>query len=274
LTPPLVDTLIPTRISTWNWIDMPFIIVADHRSQEIERRELSGPIVIGRSPECDVPIRDILLSRRHCAMERIGDAWVIADLGSKNGTRVNGELINRHILHDADVIRIGRSRLAFREGLFVPAPPDVKHARQRPSDPLEAMSGTLSGFRFNEDEEEKLDQRVLDTFPRPKPRPNEPRAYQNEQLYTMIADIASSAWDSMLTEPEHRDRKAPLPQPKVEKDDLPLQVTPELKEPSPVLTEKKRIDWKVITQDVVAVLYILLTLIVTGTGVWVISRGW
>src|SRR5205085_9557492 len=61
-----------------------------------------------RSADCDLAIRDILLSRKHCALERIGDAWIITDLSSKNGTRVNSEAITRHILHDSDVIRIGR----------------------------------------------------------------------------------------------------------------------------------------------------------------------
>ena len=114
---------------------MAFIIVADSKSQEIDRRELAGPVIIGRSPECDLPIRDILLSRRHCVLEKIGDAWVIADLASKNGTRVNGEPIERHILPDTDVIRIGRTRIAFCEGPFIPAPPEVK-LRQGSAPPI------------------------------------------------------------------------------------------------------------------------------------------
>ena len=95
---------------------MAFIIVADSKSHEIDRRELAGPVIVGRSPECDLPMRDILLSRKHCVIERLGETWVIADLGSKNGTLVNGELIQRHVLHDCDVIRIGRTRIAFRDG--------------------------------------------------------------------------------------------------------------------------------------------------------------
>ena len=74
---------------------MAFIIVADSKSDEIDRRELAGPLVIGRSPECDMPVRDILLSRKHCIIERIGDVWVVADLNSKNGTRVNGDPITQ-----------------------------------------------------------------------------------------------------------------------------------------------------------------------------------
>src|SRR3954467_521337 len=150
---------------------MAFIIVADSKSEEIDRRELAGPLVIGRSPECDMPVRDILLSRKHCIIERIGDVWVVADLNSKNGTRVNGDPITRHVLADMDVVRIGRTRIAFRDGPFIPAPPGVKRAKQRPADPLEAMAGTLSGFKLSDEEETEMDRRVLETFPRPKPRP-------------------------------------------------------------------------------------------------------
>src|SRR5947208_9525059 len=191
---------------------MAFIIVADNNAREIERRELAGPVVIGRSPECDLAIRDILLSRRHCAMEKIGEAWVVADLGSKNGTFVHGELINRHVLRDGEVIRIGRTRICFREGKFIQTPPSTPRVKQRPADPLEAMAGTMSAFRFSEEEVGELDQHVLETFPRPQPKPMDPRAYQSEQVQAMIADIASSAWDSVLTETE-RVKTKPLPRP-------------------------------------------------------------
>ena len=116
---------------------MAFIVVAD-KSQEVDRRELLGPLVIGRAPECDLPIRDILLSRRHCIIERLGESWVIADSASKNGTRVNGDLITRHVLRDGDVIRIGRTRIAFRGGMYIPAPKGEPRPHTRPADPIEA----------------------------------------------------------------------------------------------------------------------------------------
>src|SRR3954464_14239506 len=132
---------------------MAFVVIAD-RNQEIDRRELFGPVVIGRSPECDLAVRDILLSRRHCMIERIGETWVVADLSSKNGTRVNSELITRQVLHDGDVIRIGRTRICFRGGMFIP-PPKEKRPNVRPADPVEALAGTMAGFRFDEEEEDK-----------------------------------------------------------------------------------------------------------------------
>jgi len=45
---------------------------------------------IGRSPDCDLPLGDITVSWHHAELRRTGQAWVLVDLGSKNGTRVNG----------------------------------------------------------------------------------------------------------------------------------------------------------------------------------------
>jgi len=246
---------------------MAFIIVADSKSQEIERRELSSPLIIGRSPECDLPVRDILLSRRHCVIERLGESWVIADLGSKNGTRVNGDVINRHVLHDLDVIRIGRTRIAFRDGPFIPAPPGTARPRQRPADPLEAMAGTLSGFRFSDEEEQELDQKVLETFPRPKPRPKDPLAYQSEKVQAMVAQIASSSWDSVLMEVDKKVDVAGLPRPVLVS--LPSAAVP-AKPQAPEPARKPRFNSK----RAVMLFYIGLSMLLTSACVWVISWSW
>ena len=50
-------------------------------------------IVIGRGAECDVVIKDPKASRRHCQLTRKESAFVLEDLGSRNGTFVNGERI-------------------------------------------------------------------------------------------------------------------------------------------------------------------------------------
>ncbi len=254
---------------------MAFIIVADSKSHEIDRRELAGPVIIGRSPECDLPVRDILLSRKHCVIERLGEAWVVADLTSKNGTRVNGELIDRHVLRDSDVIRIGRTRIAFRDVPFIPAPPEAKRSRQRPADPLEAMAGTLSGFHFSNEEERALDQRVLDTFPRPKPRPADPRAYESEHVQSMLADIASSAWDSVLAEEERKVRTVLLPKPML----MPVMralpakpiAQPTQATPTPATSRPKR---RFNPQHLVAFAYLLLSALLTSGSVWVLSWSW
>ncbi len=47
-------------------------------------------VVIGRGPECDVVIKDPKASRRHCQLSRVEAAFILEDLGSKNGTLVDG----------------------------------------------------------------------------------------------------------------------------------------------------------------------------------------
>src|SRR5205809_3909307 len=122
---------------------MPYIVLAE-KDKEIDRRELSGTVVLGRAPDCDLSVRDILLSRRHCAIEPFGSYWVIADLGSKNGTWLKGQRITRHVLADGEVLRMGKIQLCFRGGVFIPAPPgQVKPPGTRAADPKEALAGTV-----------------------------------------------------------------------------------------------------------------------------------
>ena len=45
---------------------------------------------IGRSPDCDLPLGDLTVSWRHAELRHTGEAWLLVDLGSTNGTRVNG----------------------------------------------------------------------------------------------------------------------------------------------------------------------------------------
>ena len=64
-------------------------------------------------PDCDLVINDANVSRRHFEVQPEPDGeWVLIDLGSTNGTRVNGNLVSRHRLTDGDVITIGASRIA------------------------------------------------------------------------------------------------------------------------------------------------------------------
>src|SRR6185436_4817193 len=135
--------------------EMAYVILSD-REGEFDRRELRGVTVIGRALDCSICVRDILLSRKHCQIERFQERWVIADCGSKNGTRVGYEPITRHILSDGDVIRIGKIQVSFHAGPFVPAPKDQPQRRRdvRPSDPNEALSGTVLGFQLFDMEED------------------------------------------------------------------------------------------------------------------------
>jgi DNA-binding response OmpR family regulator len=78
----------------------------------------SDRVVLGRDPGCDIVITGRLVSRRHAAIERAGGVFVIEDLGSRNGTTVNGQPISSpHKLHDGDRIELGGvGQITFVDG--------------------------------------------------------------------------------------------------------------------------------------------------------------
>src|SRR4051812_19222255 len=108
---------------------MAFIILTSDDG-EIGRYPLdTGPVVVGRSPECALSVRDVRMSRQHCRLEPIdGDGWAIADLGSKNGTLLWGKPIKLRKLGDGDVLLLGRTRLTYHTGPLIPASAAVKKA--------------------------------------------------------------------------------------------------------------------------------------------------
>jgi hypothetical protein len=69
--------------------------------------------LIGRSRDCDAVLDDPNVSRRHAELRRDGGAWVVADLGSTNGVKVNGRRVEEARLSPGDEIRIGLTDLTF-----------------------------------------------------------------------------------------------------------------------------------------------------------------
>lgn len=70
-------------------------------------------MTIGRSESADIPVDGDFISRIHARILRIGMDSVIEDAGSKNGTWVNGEKIDRHVLEHGDLIRVGSGSLRY-----------------------------------------------------------------------------------------------------------------------------------------------------------------
>ena len=75
--------------------------------------ELVKTSVIGRSDTAEVQISDNSASREHCKVFEQGDAWVVADLNSRNGIKVNGVATTRKNLMHGDKIVIGETTLQF-----------------------------------------------------------------------------------------------------------------------------------------------------------------
>src|SRR3954470_22550174 len=73
----------------------------------------AGPVLIGRSRRCDFVVADPSVSRRHALLLRSRDGWTLYDLGSTNGTRVNGWRVERAVLRAGDEVELGAMRLRF-----------------------------------------------------------------------------------------------------------------------------------------------------------------
>jgi len=68
---------------------------------------------IGRKPENEIPIDNLAVSGKHALIITILDDSFLEDLGSTNGTYVNGKLVKKHALKDGDVIAIGKHELKY-----------------------------------------------------------------------------------------------------------------------------------------------------------------
>jgi hypothetical protein len=76
-------------------------------------RVTERPVTIGRMAECDVTLTDESVSRRHAEVRRVGSDIVLVDLGSTNGTKVNGAGIRERRLNDGDEITVGTTTMRF-----------------------------------------------------------------------------------------------------------------------------------------------------------------
>jgi len=73
-------------------------------------------LVCGRTPDSNIVIDDATVSRAHAAFVRRGDGWWVLDLGSTNGTRVNGRAAAEHPVQIGDLVQFGEARVAIVEG--------------------------------------------------------------------------------------------------------------------------------------------------------------
>jgi hypothetical protein len=71
------------------------------------------PVTIGRASDCQVVLADPTVSKHHAELRRKGTDVVIMDLGSTNGTKVNGTGVRERALIDGDEIRIGATVMRF-----------------------------------------------------------------------------------------------------------------------------------------------------------------
>ena len=104
----------PDEVEVKPEIDGPALVVRSGGGRAGESFEAIGDrALIGRSPECDVFLDDVTVSRRHAELTREGSVFTIRDLGSLNGTFVNKRRIESSVLEDDDEVQIGKYRMTF-----------------------------------------------------------------------------------------------------------------------------------------------------------------
>jgi adenylate cyclase len=114
------------------------LLVSPDGQQVVELRDFNS---LGRHPSNTIQLLDKIVSKEHCIIERRGQALVLRDLGSLNGTYVNGERVNgeRELKHGDD-IALGGTRARYDDGSGRAMPAAQVHAQQY-TQPVQQMSG-------------------------------------------------------------------------------------------------------------------------------------
>ncbi|MEM9195740.1 MAG: FHA domain-containing protein, partial [Myxococcota bacterium] len=74
------------------------------------KKELRSHNTLGRHPENTIQLLDRIVSKEHCHVDLVDGRWVLKDLGSLNGTFVNGERVSERVLSHGDEISLGSTR--------------------------------------------------------------------------------------------------------------------------------------------------------------------
>lgn len=92
---------------------------------------LQGEVVLGRDAQADIPLSDTAASRRHARIHPSPEGWMLEDLGSSNGTSINGRPVSTCLLRPGDQIQIGQTQITFTADAPPPVPPQASPAPRR-----------------------------------------------------------------------------------------------------------------------------------------------
>ena len=94
--------------------EMPDYLVIEAKGEPTQHIPLNGAnVIIGRDQLCDHSIIGLKVSRFHSLFSMTPEGPVVADLGSTNGTFVNGEKVERYAFDEDDVVEVGHARIKF-----------------------------------------------------------------------------------------------------------------------------------------------------------------
>jgi len=139
------------------WLQVVFGPETGKRCQLAEDRCL-----IGRGAEADFILDDMTISRRHAAVERRSGGFAVVDLGSGNGTRLNGQPVSDEVLEDGATIELGSTVMLFHFGAPEKESPAMSSIRASDTQELPALSGEGAG-RFKGESSSMMKRRARAT---------------------------------------------------------------------------------------------------------------
>ena len=95
-------------------INWAYLIIKHGENRGKDFKIVKDETTIGREPENDIVIPNPTVSRFHAKITRSEDKYFIEDLGSANGTMVNGIRVTKELLHDGDIVQLGDVVLVFK----------------------------------------------------------------------------------------------------------------------------------------------------------------
>ena len=102
-------------------------LVLSFNGEMVKEYEITKPrISIGRRPHHDIAIDNLAVSGDHAALVRVGKQLILEDGGSTNGTKINGQTVEKHPLKNGDVIEIGKYHLKYFEGKTAHVEPELE----------------------------------------------------------------------------------------------------------------------------------------------------
>lgn len=100
------------------------VVVRDPQGKEVKRLPLSSRLVVGRTPQCEILIDSNLVSRQHARIELFKDKPVFVDLGSSNGSLLNGQAVTKPtLLDERHQIEIAGYKIGFEKSKVSEAEP-------------------------------------------------------------------------------------------------------------------------------------------------------
>ena len=122
-----------------------YLVVREGSSwRDVFRLQPGQVTTVGRAATNRVVIRDDICSRRHCEVFHSGDSWVLRDLGSRNGTLLDGRrVVGDSELRSGQIVRIGQCQLGFTNDISRP------FTSEAGEDSLESDTGTVADSVFD-----------------------------------------------------------------------------------------------------------------------------